>query len=230
MTHRERIDMYIRLGYTVSGGKGSQTDQTAAHQSLSFMENLQSDFKSLFGKQQQVLSFLQGKLTQMFTNPQGFQPATMTAMQSNATNTVAQQTAQAEQAAQLSSAAHGGTGLPSGVQAQVAGDIAAAGSNQLAGEKNQIQIANGQLQNQNQWTAENALFGTAEAQNPLGYASAAGSTGGEIANLSNASTQADQSGFLGKFANSFGSSLGSSLGSGSASFDSSGSFTGGTLG
>lgn len=204
MTHRQRIEMYLREGRTVSGGTDTSLD--ASHWSDNFMKSLMGDFSAQYGKQQNILSFLQGQLTSMFKNPTGFSPATLSALNSMATNNVATGVQNATQAAQLSAAAHGGSGLPSGVQAQVAGQIDAAGSTALAGEKNQIAVQNGELQNQNQWAALSGLEGVSAQENPLGYAGASAGEADAIANLGKAQAEND--------ANNFGTQLGAGVASG----------------
>lgn len=214
MTHRERIETYLREGRTVSGGKGSQTDRTAAHSELSFMTTLQNAFKMQFANQAKVLSYLQGRFTSMAENPAGFSPETLAAMKSQAINQNAADVQNAQRSAQQIAASHGGTGLPSGVQAQISGQIASSGANALSGNLNQIAIENGMLQNQNYWKAVQGLGGIASEFNPLGYAGGSSSTANALTGLSEASTAADKSGFLGAFSNSLGGALGNTLGGG----------------
>ena len=226
MTHSERVALYLREGRTVSGGKGSQTDQTAAHTSLDFQSTLINSFKAQFGAQSGIMSFLTTGLEKSISNPQGFDPATLTSLRTNATTDNALNVLHAQQAAAVSAAGHEGTGLPSGVQAQVAGQIASAGANDLSDNQGKINIANGELQQQNYWKSVGALTGVGELENPMGYASGAAGQAGSIAGLSEASTQADQSGFLGQFSNSFGKTLGSTLGGGNAGQGTSGGASG----
>lgn len=189
----------------------ADTSLDASHWSDNFMKSLMGDFSAQYGKQQNILSFLQGQLTAMFRNPTGFSPQTLAALNSMATNNVAQGVQNATQAAQLSAAAHGGNGLPSGVQAQVAGQINAAGSNALAAERNQIAMENGELQVQNQWKALTGLEGVSEQENPLGYAGASANEADAIAKLGESQAANDANNFGTSFEKSLGGSLGGIL-------------------
>jgi hypothetical protein len=147
-----------------------------------FMNTLMNAFKTQYGAQQGALQFLTNTLQGKVSNPTGFSPATMAALNTQAIQNSAVQAQNATQAAQNFEASHGGNGLPSGVNAQISGQINASAANQLSGELNQNQVQNGILQNQNQWTAISGLENVAQMRNPLGYAggenSAANSLGG----------------------------------------------------
>lgn len=191
----------------MSGAKGDSTVQGTEKSQASFNQSLQAAFSTQFAKQSALLNFFNNKLQFMASNPTGFTPATMEAMNSQAINNTAEQEQNAIRAAGERSAAQGGNGLPSGVQAQVNAQIAAGGQQQLADELNQNQIANGQLQQQNQWRAIDALSGGIAAENPNQYASEANQAAGTEASLSEANTQAEANSFGGQFMKSLAGGL-----------------------
>lgn len=208
-----RVEQYLEEGRSVSGGKVDQTAKDAEKAQASFTGTLQQAFKTQFAKQQGVLDFLRGKLEPGITNPQGFDQATKTALNSNAieNNAVAFQNATKSEQAQA--AAHGdATSLPSGVQEQIQGQIAGQAAGQKAGALGEIQLQDAQLKQQNYWNSVNALNGVSAQVNPLGYAGDANAGAGETANLSNAVSSSQQVGFWNNLGNSFAGSLGSSLG------------------
>ena len=196
MTHTQKIEQYIRENRPVSGGKGDSTVSAAEKSQAGFQSTLQNAFATQFANQQGVLKNLTSSLTAQQNNPQGFTNAEFQAANSNAINTTAAQEQNAIRAAQNSAAAHGG-GLPSGVQEQVAGQIAGAGANQLSGELNQIQEQSAELANQNYWNATKGLEDVGSLENPNQFAASDNSAASSIANLSEAETASDQSQLLG---------------------------------
>ncbi len=190
----------------------SQTDQTAAHSELSFEQTLINSFKAQYGNQQNILNFLLPGLEGQVANPQGFDTRTLAALQTQAINNRAMQEQNAIKGAQSYEAAHSGAGLPSGVNAQIAGQIAGQSGAALQGDLTSIQQQNEQLKNQNYWRANGALSGIAEMESPTSYAGAEIGAGNAVANISQASTASDNSGFMGSLSNSFGSSLGKAAG------------------
>jgi hypothetical protein len=196
----------------VSGGKGDKTAQAGEKSSLSFANTLQAAFRQQFGTNTAILNFLNGKMTDMANNPTGFSPAAIASANSNAIDQAAVDTQNATRAANETAAAHGGNGLPSGVQAQIAGQIQAAGVAEKDQSLNQIQLANAEQQQKNYWAAVSGLSNVAEQENPNGYAGGANSGMGVIAGLSEADTQRRNSGFGHSFASGFGSALGKGLG------------------
>lgn len=193
MTHRDRINLYISEGRTVSGGKGDQTALGAEKSSSNFANTLQGAFSAQYGKQSAVNSFLTSKLTDMATNPTGFSAAGKAAMNTGAIQDTASTYQSALKAQQANSAVHGGNDLPSGVQAQIQGQLGGAAAGQLSGELNQNAVADAQLQNQNQWNALSGLQNVSNADDPLGFAGASTGATGNIADLSQAYTASNQS-------------------------------------
>jgi hypothetical protein len=208
-----RIEQYLREGRPVSGGKVDKTAQAAEKSQAAFTTTLQNAFKAQFANQQGVLDFLKGKLEPGITNPQGFDPATKTALNSNAIEQNAVAFQNATKAQQAQAAAHGdGSSLPSGVQEQIQGQIAGQAAGQKAGALNEIQLEDAQLKQSNYWNSVNALNGVAAQVNPLGYAGDANSGSNSVAGLSDAVSTSQKSGFWNTLGNSFSGSLGSALG------------------
>jgi hypothetical protein len=233
MTHRERIEQYIREGRSVSGGKddqaknnanqAAQTANNAAQQQNTFNSQLMNIFNQQFQNQQGVLNFLKGKMTAGVNNPQGYTPAQLTSMRTGATDATALQYQNAQKALQ-NNPAMGSAGLPSGVRAQNEANLQGQEANAQAGAQEQITAQNANLQQTNYWNSVNALNGVAAQQNPLGYSGAAtsgtdavnGASGAE-SGASNAETNAYNSGnswmgVLGGIAGGAGTALGGYLG------------------
>jgi len=192
---------------------GDKTVEAGEHSQQGFINTLMGTFRQQFGASSAILNFLNNRLTQMATNPTGFAPSTKAALTTNAIQQSATDVANAQRAANTAAAAHGGNGLPSGVQAQVAGQIQAAGANEETDALNNIRLADAQQQQENYWNAIKGLSGVASAEDPTAYGSLVNSGQGALAGLSNADTGAKQTGFGNSFANGFGSALGKGLGS-----------------
>lgn len=168
--------------------KSSETSQAA------FMKTLQASFGTAFGKNQAILDSLTKTLTDAIANPKGFDPRTLAMMKTGAADSVARQTNAAQVSAGNYGASHGGADLGSGVQSQIQGSIAGTGAAEGARESSNIDIASGQLQNENYWRAISGLTGVANAENPSAYASDANSAANSTASLGSAflaSKQAD---------------------------------------
>jgi hypothetical protein len=212
-----RIEQYLQEGRTVSGGKGDSTIKGAEKQQLAFSQQLMQAFTTQFGKQSKTLDFLTSKLQPMIDNPTGLTPEAKASMTSQAINNTATEYQNALKATQARTAGQGGpTGLPSGVQAQISGQLAAAGAGTEADLLNQIEMQDQQLKNSNYWNAVNAENGVAAQQNPLGYAGGATSAGSAVGGLGTAFFNSKQ-GFGTSFMNSLGSTLGKTLGGANAS-------------
>lgn len=156
---------------------------------------LNSSFQTAFANNQTMLNKLQSTLTDKVNNPQGFDPKTLALMKTNASDTVTQQTANAQVAANTYLSTHGGPDLGSGVGAQIKGSIAGAGATETAKEESGIDVENGMLQNQNYWNAVNGLTSVASAENPTAYANAANGSANATADLSKAYLASTQAGW-----------------------------------
>jgi len=213
---REKIAAWIKTGIgeppPVSGAKGDQTVKNQENAQASFNNTLREAFTAQFGAQKGVLDFLSAKLRASVDNPQGMSPEALHAARTRATQQTATDYTSAARAVQGQIAARGGSTLPSGVEAQIQGGLAAAGANEQATAQNDITLANEQLRQQNYWKSVEGLTGVAQIQNPTGYAGSANEGTSLIGGLSSAYQQSKK-GFLSDFATSFAGGLGSGLSS-----------------
>lgn len=175
-----------------SGDSTAKASETA---SAAMQTTLNSSFQTAFGKNQAALDSVSSAMTKMLNNPQGFDPKTLALMKTNASDTVTQQTANAQTAANTYLSTHGGPDLGSGVAAQIKGSIAGAGATETAKEESGIDVENGMLQNQNYWNAVNGLTSVANAENPTAYANAANGSANATADLSKAYLASTQAGW-----------------------------------
>jgi hypothetical protein len=173
----------------------SSGDKTASENEksqLQFSNTLQASFATAFANNQAILQNLTGKLSAIIQNPTGFSPQALTAARTNATDTVARQFQTASTAANAVAAAHGGDALPSGVSAQVSGQIAQGAATAQSQEQNQITLANEQQRQQNYWNAISALGGVARTEDPTGYAGASSTAANASTNAGNLLLQSQQ--------------------------------------
>ena len=197
MTWTERIEQYLREGRTVSGGKGDQTAKASEVASAAFQNTLTQAFKTQFAKQQGVLDFLNGKLTASVNNPQGLSPTAKAALDTGAIEGVGGQYQNALKTEQAQTAARGGSDLPSGVEAQIQGQLSGAAAGETSSELRNNALVDEQLKQQNYWNSVNGLNGVSAQINPLGYSGEANSAGNTTAGLSQAFTASNQSQLLG---------------------------------
>ncbi len=177
--------------------KGDSTAKAAEQQQMAFNAQLMSVFQQQYANQQGILNFMKPFLQDQIMNPKGFSDAQMTTLQSQAKENAAASFQNATQAAQERMATEGNlSSLPSGVAAQITGGLSTAEAAQEAGAQQNIQLANAAQQQQNYWNAFNALNGVAAQENPVAFAGAANQGGDTVANLSNAVTNSQQSGWL----------------------------------
>jgi hypothetical protein len=174
---------------------GDSTAKTTEATTAALTKTLSSSFSTAFASNQDILNKVNAKLTSSLNNPQGFDPKTLALMKTNASDTVAAQTGNAQTAANAYLATHGGSELGSGVAAQIKGGIAAAGATETAKEESGIDVQNGLLQNQNYWNAVQGLTSVANAENPTAYATAASGAGNSTADLSKAYLASQQAGW-----------------------------------
>jgi hypothetical protein len=125
---------------------GASAAQTAAQQNEANLSNsLMSDFSTVFGQNQNIL----GSITQAFQpiiaagpNQQGFSPAELTSMQTQATDATSQGAQNAQIAAAAKNATTGGSNLPSGVQEQIQASLNNSAAQENAREQGAITQAN----------------------------------------------------------------------------------------
>lgn len=189
MNWSEIIDRYIAEGRTVSGGKGDQAAQNTENSESNFTNVLQNAFATNNAQQQSQLSFLNTKLQSAINNPQGYSPETLAAMRAQANDQVAAENQNVQRQVQNSEAVRGGAAaLPSGVNAEIAAQIAEqAGQAGNAAQQN-ITEQNANLEEQNLTHAENEELGVAQAENPEGMAGEGNQAAGTVSNLSQAVT------------------------------------------
>jgi hypothetical protein len=94
-------------------------------------------------------------------------------------------------------AARGGNGLPSGVDAQVLGGVAAAGAQEQAGLQNDITLKNEELRQQNYWNSVGGLSNVSAQEDPNGLASGATGAANSVSDLGQAYKASTQSQLMG---------------------------------
>jgi hypothetical protein len=205
--------IYADFSGPVAEGKGSGTTQTAERQQAAFNKTLMDTFTTQFNSQQGVLNFLKGKLMPMVNKPTGYAQDALNAMRTSATDTLSGNYQNAQRALQNNlNQKNGGSDLPAGTDQQLQAALFGAEASDKSAAQNNITLQNENLKQSNLWNAVNGLNGITAQENPLGYAGAANSGSSAVASLSQANTQANDSGFLGHLGTSLGEGLGSSLG------------------
>jgi hypothetical protein len=163
------------------GGPSSQEKNLASRES-NLAATMNQDFNQRFAGQSQVLQNLTGQLTpiaELGPNQQGFSAPELAAMNTQAINASAAATRNAQQTVGATLAGRGGgggSGLVSGIDAQIRGSIASAGANELAGAQNEITQRNYETGRKNFWSATAGEDALAKAYNPAEYGSMASST------------------------------------------------------
>lgn len=192
--------------------KGDATAKQAESQQNAFNQQLMSIFQQQYGKQSAVLDFLTNKLKPMIDNPTGYSPEALAAMRTSATDTLSNTYQNAQKALQGKEFTQGGRDLPSGVNDQIDSALLSSEARDKGNAQNTITLNDENLKQSNLWNAMNVLSGNVAQQfNPLGYAGQATSGSNAVANLSEANTQANSSGFFGSLSKSLGSGLGGLL-------------------
>jgi len=177
--------------------KGDDTVKAGESSQLGFDQVLQQVFQAQYGSQQAILNYLNPILKGIASNPQGVAPGALASMRTSASDSIAREGANAKQAVAATEAARGGgTGLPSGVQAQLDEGVAVNEANQQSQAQNQITQYNEQVRQGNFWNAINGLSGNAAMLNPTAYAGEANSGAGTLANLGQVNYNTQQSGWL----------------------------------
>jgi hypothetical protein len=196
--------------------KGDKTIQGTEQSQANFSNTLQKAFAAQYANQKQVLDFLQGTLKPQIENPTGLDPATKAALNSQVINQSAEDFQNSLKGANAITAGRGGaTALPSGVEAQITGQLAGQQASAESSGLTSVQEEDQQLKQQNYWNAVNGLNGVAAQVNPLGYAGQASGAAGEVAGLGQAYKTSQQSqllGALGGLAGGAGTALGGYFG------------------
>lgn len=177
-------------------GASDQQKQISDQQQQMYA-TLNDNYKTMFGQQQAVLNSLTSTfqpILQAGPYQAGYSPAQATALDTQASENIAQQYAAAQRATAQQLAARGGdTLLPSSTQANIlaAGTTAAATSRAAA--LNQNLLSNYDLGYKNWTNAANILGQVANLQNPNAYASSSTSGGSAAATTANQIAQANNS-------------------------------------
>jgi len=135
-------------------------EQKAARQSQIQLNNMLLDtYKQSYAQEQAILGVLTPQLEEMAKNPQGFGATEYAALQAKIINDVGGQYSNVAKEAAREFATTSEAGLPSGVEAQVQGQIAAGAAGQAAAGTTGLAITNEQLKQQQQQYALSALQG-----------------------------------------------------------------------
>lgn len=174
---------------TVALCKGDEVAEQSEQQQSAFDTQLMSMMQSQYGQQQQVYQYMKGILQPEINNPTGYSADQLTSMRTGATDA----NSDAFQNAQVAlnneeNQKNGGSDLPSGTNSQLDAALLEQEAQTQAGSQESITSANANLEQQNYWAAMDALNGQEAQLNPLGYANAATSGSGAVANLSQAVT------------------------------------------
>lgn len=166
----------IAIRYFWTNKESSQQKQLESQQSQ-FYTQLTGLFQQQFAAQNQVLQTLTKTMEPLLTNPQGFSPAALAAMRTQATESNTNAFNNAKQAQQEQQFALNGRMLPSGIAAETNAELDASNASQEATSQQNITLANEQQKINNEFNAANVLSGASAQMNPLGYAAQATNTG-----------------------------------------------------
>jgi hypothetical protein len=195
----DTIERYLREGRGVSGGCGASSAQVGLQNSqIQFYNQLTANYAQQYSENQQILQ----ELTKSF-NPilaagpdqQGYSPAELQSLQSEATTGVGQNYSAAQKALALEQGAQGGGNsfVPSGAASEQRAQLAESAAQQQSGEQLGIEQQNWAQGLSNYQFAANELAGVAAQYNPEGQAGAATGAGSSAATTANEVTQANQS-------------------------------------
>jgi hypothetical protein len=174
---------------------GDQTLKSTEQSNAALTAELGADYQITFSENQAIQKQLTGILQNQISNPQGLPPEEIAAARTSATDRTGVQFENATRSANAVSAAHGGAALPSGVSAQISGDISATAASADAAEQNQITVADAQAKQQNYWNAISGLGAVGQGYNPTGYSNSAAGVGSSTANLGSAFLASQQAGW-----------------------------------
>ena len=194
----------------------SGAEKNIAGQSGNFFNELQGSYNAAFAGQEGILSSINSALEPILQggpNQQGFSAAENAALTGSAINNSAAQARNAETIAGAS--AGGNTGVTTGGQKQLQAGIASQAGQALAGQENQINLANYAQGRQNFFGAEGGLAGAAGLYNPNATAGATTSAGnaafGQATQIQNMKNQ-EQADIGGAVAGLAGTVLGGPIG------------------
>ena len=168
----------------------SSGDSTAEglEKSQAVMANqLNQDYSTAFGEQQQVLNNQVARMNYIANNPMGYTPQQLATATTSINENAATAAKQAIGAAGAYAAAHGGADVGNGAVGEVAGQIASAATNAKQQSLAQLSNQNQQMKQQNFW---NAISGLNSAGSELG--GAGGTAIGGATGTANSSVNAGQ--------------------------------------
>jgi hypothetical protein len=158
------------LGGLFGGGPSPQMKFTSA-QEQSLADTLMANYSQLYGEQQDVFSKLNAAYSPIIAagpGQQGFTSPVLAALNTQAINSASAANRNARQSVADYGAGRGNSsGLVSGVQKQLQGEVASASANQLATAQNAITQANYNLGRQNYYTALGGLSSLGGLENPV---------------------------------------------------------------
>ena len=172
--------------------KESEEEKAAQAKQQEFSRSLLTTYKSLGSEANNILEVLTPQLTEMATNPQGFGATEYAALQAKIINDTGAQYSSVAKEAARSFATSNEAGLPSGVEEQVQGTIAATAAGQVAGESSNLAIANEQLKQQEKEFAMTSLSGIASTLNSQSLTAAGTGASSTKAQFDEASTVYNQ--------------------------------------
>jgi hypothetical protein len=164
---------FVMLGWKADM-KGGAEDQ--ANKEAAFAQQLQGMMTQQFGKQNAILDRLNKVFFKYVENPQGFDPAEMAAMRTQATETNSSEFLAGERSFQNKAFVLGGRDLPSGAMLQAQLLLEGGRAQAEAGSQREITLADANLKRVNMFNAASILSGNAAMLNPVGYAGVASQT------------------------------------------------------
>jgi len=155
--------------------KESDAQKKAQQEQNDFNNVLLATYKQQFAQSQAILGIITPQLEHMAANPDGMGADEYAALQAKIVNDTGAQFSNASKAAAREFVTTNEAGLPSGVEEQVQGSIAAGAAGQVAGETSNLAIANEQIKQQQKDFALSALTGIQSGLSSTGVA-----TGGQV--------------------------------------------------
>jgi len=172
----------------------SAQEQSITDEQRQFYQQLHDQYSSVFGANQNILGALTNSFTPLLKagpSQEGMAPAERTALETQNTEHVATDYAQAQRATAQALAGRGGgnTFLPSSATNNIlAANANAAAASRAQGQQN-ITMQNYALGRQNWQTAADVLGRTAAQYDPTGYSGQATSAGSQAMSSANAMAQ-----------------------------------------
>lgn len=194
--------------------KASSQETAIAGQQSNFFNTLLSDYNQQFGNQSAILKQMTNAFSPIVAagpNQQGFSPSELATLNTTAINSTGAEYQKAAGAARGALAGRGDdSGLTSGVDASIQGNIAAQAAGKESSNLLGIDEANYAQGRQNFFAASSALGSAAGMMNPTAYAGEAGGAGANA--FGEANTMAQQNDTFGQVAGILGGAASAWLG------------------